>query len=374
MPVLDKKYPRLILLLLVLLLLVIGYRYWHGHNQANNENVPGPKQSITVIDNLGRKVQVPAHVERVASLYAFSGHVTAMLGEGDKIVAIPDGLKKDVLLNVMYPKIGDALIPVAAGSINIEELLKTNPDVAFIKNSTALNPAEVEKLDTFNIPYLAVDYNSIEGQQHAIMAIAQALGVPEKGQAYIDYYQASIKRVQKVTATIPEKERVRVYHAVNEATRTDTPDSLSGEWTKIAGAINVSVYHPLRQLEGKNYASLEQILLWDADVILVNEPGVVDYIMTNSQWSSLKAVKNNRVYQMPIGISRWGHPGGLETPLVIMWTAKQLYPEHFEDLDIREEARCFYQTFFNYQVSDEMLTNILNGEGMRGHSRAFLTI
>ena len=374
MPVLDKKYPRLILLLLVLLLLVIGYRYWHGHNQANNENVPGPKQSITVIDNLGRKVQVPAHVERVASLYAFSGHVTAMLGEGDKIVAIPDGLKKDVLLNVMYPKIGDALIPVAAGSINIEELLKTNPDVAFIKNSTALNPAEVEKLDTFNIPYLAVDYNSIEGQQHAIMAIAQALGVPEKGQAYNDYYQASIKRVQKVTATIPEKERVRVYHAVNEATRTDTPDSLSGEWTKIAGAINVSVYHPLRQLEGKNYASLEQILLWDADVILVNEPGVVDYIMTNSQWSSLKAVKNNRVYQMPIGISRWGHPGGLETPLVIMWTAKQLYPEHFEDLDIREEARCFYQTFFNYQVSDEMLTNILNGEGMRGHSRAFLTI
>ena len=369
----DKKYPRLIFLLLIILLLIIGYRYWQGHNQP--ENTPNQiEQSITVIDNLGRKVQVPAHVERVACLYAFSGHVAAMLGEGDKIVAIPDGLKRDVLLNEMYPEIADALIPVAAGSINIEELLKADPDVAFVKNSTALNPAEVEKLDKFNIPYLAVDYNSIEGQQHAIMAIAQALGVPEKGQAYIDYYQASIKRVQKVTATIPEKERVRVYHAVNEATRTDTPDSLSGEWTKIAGAINVSVYHPLRQLEGKNYASLEQILLWDADVILVNEPGVVDYIMTNSQWSSLKAVKNNRVYQMPIGISRWGHPGGLETPLVIMWTAKQLYPEHFEDLDIREEARCFYQTFFNYQVSDEMLTNILNGEGMRGHSRAFLTI
>ena len=107
---LDKKYPRLILLLLVILLLVIGYRYWQGHNQAGNKNTPGQtKQSITVIDNLGRKVQVPVHVERVACLYAFSGHVTAMLGEGDKIVAIPDGLKKDVLLNEMYPEIGNAL-------------------------------------------------------------------------------------------------------------------------------------------------------------------------------------------------------------------------------------------------------------------------
>ncbi len=364
----DKKYPRLIFLLLIILLLVIGYRYWQGHNQPDNENTPNQtEKSITVIDNLGRKVQVPAHVDRVACLYAFSGHVTAMLGQGDKIVAIPDGLQRDVLLNEMYPKIGDALVPVVEGSINIEELLKADPDVAFVRNSVALNPAEVEKLDKFNIPYLAVDYNSIEGQQHAIMAIAQALGVPEKGQAYNDYYQASIERVEKVVATIPENERVRVYHAVNEATRTDTPDSLAGDWTKAAGVINVSVDQPLRQLEGKNYASLEQILLWDADVILANEPGVVNYIMTNSQWSPLKAVKAKKVYQMPIGMSRWGHPGGLETPLAIMWTAKQLYPEQFKDLNIREETRSFYQTFFDYQVSDKMLANILNGEGMRGH-------
>ncbi len=362
----DKKYPRLILLLLIILLLVIGYRYWQGHNQP--QNTPNQtEQTITVIDNQGRKVQVPAHVERVACIYAFSGHVTAMLGEGDKIVAVPGGLKRDVLLNEIYPGIANALVPIAEGSINIEELLKAKPDVAFVKNTTALNPAEVEKLEKFNIPYLNVDYKNIEEQQHAIMVIAQVLGVPERGQAYNDYYQASIERVQKVVATIPENERVRVYHAVNEATRTDTLNSLPGDWTKKAGAINVSIDQPLRQLEGENYSSLEQILLWNPDVILANEPGVANYIMTNSQWSPLKAVKNRKVYQMPIGISRWGHPGGLETPLAIMWTAKLLYPEHFKDLDMREEARSFYQTYFNYQVSGQMLTNILNGQGMRDH-------
>lgn len=365
----DKKYPRLILILLIVLLAIAGFRYLRANQDGKGNLDSGNAKTITITDCLDREVQVPAKVERVACLYAFSGHVTAMLGQGDKIVAIPDGLKRDVLLNEIYPEISNALIPVLEGSINIEELLKADPDVVFVKNSTAINPAEVDKLDKFNIPFLAVDYTSIEGQQRAISVIAQALGVAERGKAYNDYYQNCIDRVQKVVATIPEDERVRVYHAVNEATRTDNPDSLPADWTKIAGADNVSVNQPLRQFEGKNFASLEQILLWDADVILVNEPGVADYITGNSQWSPLKAVKNNKVYQMPIGISRWGHPGGLETPLAIMWTANLLYPDRFTDINIKDEARGFYQEFFNYQVSDDMLDNILNGEGMRGQKK-----
>ena len=40
---------------------------------------------------------------------------------------------------------------------------------------------EAEKLDRFNIPYLIVDYSTIEKQQFAIAMIANALGVPERG-------------------------------------------------------------------------------------------------------------------------------------------------------------------------------------------------
>ena len=72
-------------------------------------------------------------------------------------------------------------------------------------------------------------------------------------------------------------------------------------------------------------------MLWDPEVIIVNEAGVADYIMTNKQWSSLSAVKKNKVYQMPIGISRWG-THSLE-PLAILWTARTLYPDLFADID-----------------------------------------
>ena len=100
-------------------------------------------------------------------------------------------------------------------------------------------------------------------------------------------------------------------------------------------------------------------------IIIANEPGVGQYILTNNQWAPLKAVKGNKVYQMPIGISRWGHPGGMETPLGLFWTAKTVYPEKFADLDLKAEAKDYYQKFFNYSLTDEEMEQILSGKGMR---------
>jgi iron complex transport system substrate-binding protein len=68
---------------------------------------------------------------------------------------------------------------------------------------------------------------------------------------------------------------------------------------------------------------------------------------------------------LPIGISRWGHPGSLETPLAILWTAKSVYPDRFLELDMQRETDNFYRNFFNHVLSAEMIAQILNGRGMR---------
>lgn len=314
---------------------------------------------------MGRSVEVPIEVKRVACLYAFSGHVMAMLGQGDKIVAVPDGLKRDVLFNQMVPNIANASVPIVSSTINIEELLNSKPDLVFIQKTTALNAGEVEKLDKFSVPYLVVDYGSIEEQQNAIRVIGQALGVEAKAQEYNAFYQACVEKVEKTSSQILEEKRVRVYHSVNEATRTDVPGSLPADWLKRTGAVNVALDKSLRLVEGKYYASLEQIVLWNPDLILANEPGVAAYITGNPQWASLKAVKDQNVYQMPIGISRWGHPGGLETPLAMLWTAQLLYPQLFTDLDMHKETRDFYKRFFNFELDEASVNHILAGQGMR---------
>lgn len=356
----SKKWLALGLLV-VLAASVVYYRQSHYQSQTPTEQ----SETITVVDTMGRAVKVPSKVQRVACLYAFSGHITAMLGQGGKIVAIPEGLKRDVLLNEMVPGIANVSVPAVQDSINIEELLNTKPDVVFLQKNTAINSEEVDKLNRFAIPYLVIDFGGIEEQQNAIRVIGRVLGVEQKAEEYNAYYQSCVEKVEKGVSQIPEEKRVRVYHSVNEATRTDIPGSLPADWLKRAGAVNVALDKPLRLVEGKYYAGLEQILLWDPDLILVNEPGVADYITGNPQWASLKAVKDKRVYQMPIGISRWGHPGGLETPLAMLWTAKLLYPQSFTDLDMQKETRDFYKKFFNFEVDEATANQILSGQGMR---------
>lgn len=357
-----KKYLACMLLASFLISVLVGCSPAGGRTNVK-KTAAGSTRVIT--DCTGRQVRIPVHVKRIACLYAFTGHAVVMLGRGDDVVAINTGLSRDVLLNKVCAGIGEKPVPFSDSSLNIEELLKTRPDLVFISGETGRNRAETMKLNKFKIPYLVIDFNSIEEQKRAVQVIGDALGVPEKARRYNEYYQSCIDRVQKVVSKIPEEKRVRVYHSVNEATRTDPPGSLGADWMEKAGVVNVSVGHELRLVEGKNFAGLEQILLWNPDVIIVNEPGVADYIRHNPQWAPLKAVKDGKVYQMPIGISRWGHPGGIETPLAVLWTAKTVYPQYFSDLDVKSEARRFYKEFYNYSVSDEMLDQILAGKGMR---------
>jgi iron complex transport system substrate-binding protein len=335
-----------------------------GCDQADVTERDSPA-TVNITDCAGRQVEIPAKIERVACLCPEAAYTLAMFGQGDKMVAVAGGVKRDMIMTDLYPGIKDLPVPKSSGVINIEELIGTRPDVVFVKRDTSGSEAETEKLEKVKIPFLVVDYNSIEEQLYAVEMIGQVIGENEKAQQYKEYYQDCIKRAQDRIQDIDPQQRVRVYHSFNEATRTDVAGSLSDDWLKAAGAYNVSGQAKLKLLEGKYYAGLEQILLWDPEIILVNEMGVDDYIMTNKQWASLQAVKNKKVYKLPSGISRWGHPSSPETPLVILWTAKTLYPERFNDLDMAQECRSFYKEFFGLELSDEVIQNILFGEGMR---------
>lgn len=348
-------------LVLVILCIIPGC----GPSRLNSSSKSDSKSTITITDCAGRLVEVPAQVERIACLYAFSGHVFTLLGKGDHIVATVEGLKRDKLLTQMYPAILEASVPVTSGAINIEELLKTKPDIVFIRGEIARNEAEMEKLEKSGLCCLAVDYNNMKDQQYAINMIGEAIGASDLAADYNRYYRESVERVRQRVANIPAAERTRVYHSVNEATRTDTRDSLPADWLAATGVDNVSLGENLKLLEGKYYAGLEQILLWDPEFILCNEAGVADYILTNPQWRPLQAVKNKKVLQLPNGISRWGHPGSLETPLAVMWTAKTVYPQLFTDLDMEKETALYYQRFYNYELTPEDVKHILSGQGMR---------
>jgi len=322
-------------------------------------------ETVTITDSAGNVLTLTRPPERIACLYAFCGHVVTMLDRSKDMVAIVNGLKKDLLLHQIVPEIKHLPVPAKGGIISIEALLKTKPDIVFLKPETAVITAEIKKLERFNLPYFVAGYHSMEEQMIIIEMMGKAIGRHEKALEYTRYYKRMIDMVKSRTAQISEDKKVRLYHSVNEANRTDAPGTIEADWTNAAGVINVSVDTPLHGKGDKRFADIEQILIWNPDVIIVNEDGKDQQILADKKWSSIRAVQNNKVFSIPVGISRWGHPGGLETPLAILWTAKTVYPDLFQDIDLEKEIALFYKAFFNLDLDERMINKILGNKGMR---------
>jgi len=351
--------------LLLLLLTALALTGCNRDQADKGKATPDQHATHVIVDSVGREVEVPLDPERIACLCPEAGYALALYGQGDKIVATSGGMQRDRLLVEMYPHLKGLPVPKKNEVINAEELLRAEAQLVFVKRDSVNNKAEMDKLAKLKIPVVAMHYESMEEQQYAMQMVARIVGCEDEGQKYQEFFQDTIKQVQERTARITDDKRVRIYHSAAEATRTDTADSLAGDWTQAAGVINASTAAELNFTDGNHYASLEQILLWDPDYILVNDPNVVGYIMGHEHWRPLQAVKNNRVLPLPIGISRWGHTSSLETPLAILWTAKLAYPEQFDDWDMEATVRIFYKEFFDWELDDEDIAKILSGQGMR---------
>lgn len=342
--------------------LIFVSSFFYSYNSG--EAVSG-KSNKTVTDSTGRIVYLPEKINRIGCLYAFSGHTVAMLGRGNDIVAVVRGLKRDKLLTEIYPSILNAAVPNAHESLNIEEIARVKPDIVFVKDNIAKKITETGSLSKIGIPFAVVAYNGMEQQMEAITLIGKIIGREKEAAEYNKYYHRCIEKVKKIVSEIPARKRIRVYHSILEPLKTDGYGSISSEWMDIAGVINVSTAEKDSIIEIDRFVNIEQVILWNPDVIITHEDGAREKIIQNPQWSSINAVKMKKIYKMPNGISRWGHPGSIETPLAILWTVKTIYPEYSSSIDIEKETLFFYKKFFNYSLSNTKLNKILYGKGMR---------
>ncbi len=322
-------------------------------------------ETKTITDCAGRTVEIPEQPQRVACLYASTAHMMAMLDEGDKIVGAPNGVKSDVLMQMKYPKIEETATPYQEGAINGEEMARIGADLALIRYSTAENSGETEKLDDLGIPYVVVDYRSIEELETAISVIGQVFGKEEQAEDYLRFSRETFDLVAEKLEDVPRKEWPRVYHAVNEAIRTDGQGDICGEIMNKAAVKDLSIEQGTQAGGDKTYVTLEELYRWEPDAIIANEYSVTDYMLSDSKWKGLEAVKNKAVHTLPVGATRWCHPGSMEAHMGALAVAKQFYPERFQDLDLAAYTADYYKTYFGLDLDQKTMERILAGEGMR---------
>ena len=125
------------------------------------------EQTHEVVDSLGRTVSVSNNPQRIACFDAFSGNVCVLAGAGNRLVGVPGGVISNVLLNELSPGLSD-VAKLSGNSVNEEELLSSGVDVAFVRADMASQEGQVAKFSRYNIPYIVVDYSTVEGQIEAL--------------------------------------------------------------------------------------------------------------------------------------------------------------------------------------------------------------
>ncbi|MDX9872843.1 MAG: ABC transporter substrate-binding protein [Clostridia bacterium] len=348
------KKTFIFLLALVAILSVSGCSQNAGSQGAQpGGSTPPPEQTeqkpVTVVDAIDREVAVPDSIERVAiTCQGGTTHQISVMGASGKITAQPAMTQFPMLLK-MFPHFNSVINGGSFDNVNIEEIIKADPDMVFVGVTSAKGNKLIE--DTGFATYtMYIGSADVETQKKEFGMTGTLLGNPGRANEVVQYYTSKLAMVEKLVAKVPEAEKKSVYYVNGGITKAS-----SGVWgdSLITGSGGINVTKEFAQGAKGAEISVEQVMQWNPDVIVTQKAqGNLEAITGDTRASDLSAIKNRQVYQFPIGAFWWDRPSP-EAPLGFMWLATVLYPEYTKEIDLKKETKDFYKTFYNYELSDE---------------------
>lgn len=354
------KRKRLTSTIAIVAVIIVALGSWYVSHKNIESNIAtkesqSSNSTRTIKDMDGNTVTVPYKITRVGTSWPGFCNILSTVGGARNIVATSKSVKNYPWSTKIFPNLNSIDYPFNKNT-NVEQLIKDKPDVVFLRKGDS-----IDNIKTAGIPVVMIDYahNNINDMIDAVTLAGKVLGENgvKKAEEYSSYYHQVINKISAVTSNIPNANRPKViYLSVTDGNWVWGKNMPQNEAIKIAGGINAA-----EGIDGYKEVSLEQILKWDPDYIFIDGDPSQSKMINNASWKELKAVKNNKVFISPNGVFAWSRLGA-ETVLQLQWVAKAIYPEKFQDMDIKKETKYFYKTFFDYELSDEEVSKILNAK------------
>lgn len=324
--------------------------WWPALAQAQTDATP------SVIAATFGRLPSPARVQRVFAAGPPAGVLVAALAP-EKLLGWPFPLS---------PQARQLLGPVTSGlphrgrlagrgsTVSVETLLQLQPDLildAGTADATYVSGARRVSEQT-GLPTVLVQ-GRLADHAAQLREVGNLLGVPERAALLAAHADATLALAAQVRADVPLAERPRVYFG----------RSADGLETGLDGSINVEV---LDFAAGRNVAaaagkgsltrvSLEQILAWNPEVIVTQEPAFASRVRSDPLWRSLPAVQNGRVHCAPVLPFGWlDGPPGINRLMGVHWLLAHLHPTHpavraQEALPLA--VQHFYRLFYGTELS-----------------------
>jgi iron complex transport system substrate-binding protein len=316
------------------------------------------------IDDAGRKVTLPERVERV---YAAGPPASALVFAlaPDKLIGWTRHFRDDEAQWVppryaRLPELGR--LTGRGNTANVEVVLKAKPDLIVDVGSTAATFASLaDRVQSqTGIPYVLLDGRLATTAQQ-IEKMAAILGVAERGRELSAYAKRVTDGLREKIATVAPDKRPQVYYARGpQGLTTGLKGSINVEMIEFLGATNVAG----AERGGLANVGLEQVVLWDPQIIVTNDPNFYREVWKLPVWNSVSAVRGKRVYLSPhLPFGWFDYPPGANRLIGLVWLSEILYPQLFRH-DLRRETKEFYRLFYQQEPTGEQLDALLGETGV----------
>lgn len=341
--------------LFICLLLIIIFTSCKTNNDSNN--------TIVITDMLGEKVEVVKNPKKVACASRTTYDLLIAFGLEEYIDGVYYSLLDNPWANV------------------------------FDKNANKRYRLEYqESYETYisrgvDLVFSPEKYISDGLKEHGITAVNVSLyGKPDYS-GYVYYFAQMVKQIwdsdevtrrvdlwiNKMQNTISEIQTTLDAHNITPRTvyyvRGDKNKGI--EYTDTTGSFTEYAYKvlkmiPLNDRFETNRPSKEQLCLLNPDIIVIG--GIYQKtlmkLLDEEPYINLNAVKNNNVYNIPIGLTMFEQVC-VFSPVFFCDQANKLYPQYFS-YDVNKQLQEISSEFFNINLTDVEAQNILDGLSREG--------
>lgn len=316
-------------------------------------------QVRSIYDVLGRRVEIPLQVDSIVCVKASAIRLVSYVGGASMICGVEECELKGNPYTHLYANpdlIGKSCIGPSMGG-DAELIVMANPDVIF---TTCSSVADAELLQRkTGIPVVALDYGDLginrDKFNQSLRVIGQVIGCEERADTLINYIENQIDELSNRTLLIDQDEQKRVYvcgisyKGKKGLSSTDPyyPALQFLDTENVAWQIDSKLVSPING----TIVDVEQIALWQPDVIFVDHDGLE---LVKEDLRRLK-MHNPELYMI------WPYNNthsNFEVMLLNSWyMGKVLYPEAFTDMEFDIKRSEILNNFLQQDITDSLLNS-----------------
>lgn len=319
-----------------------------------------------IVDALDREVELAKEIESIlVTPIPYPAFIYTIDGSVEKIVAINPNSKlryQETFFKTLAPELMDIEDKYVQSdfNINVEEVLNLNPDLVLTWKT---QEDSIKNLESVGIPTLALTpgaNTTIDEFKENLIILGKALNKEDQANSIISEFDRACLDLGQISKEIPEENKVKVLGLDRSDLTIRASKSFLTHLCDISGGTNVAQDVPGGQVQ----VSMEQIYSWKPDIIYlgsnadIDPEDLINNTIQGQDWSNISVVQNKKVYKMPSGIFGWDPPTP-EASLHVLWLAQHNPPDLFDSWDIEDELTKFFEKFYNYDLSQDDIDQIL---------------